>query len=134
LRQRAVWARIALGIVLAANLSAAIPYVIDPAAYASAFELSGAPGAAMVRGLGVLFLMWNVTYLPVIRDPFGQQPLFIVILAQQMIGLAGETWILASLPPGHAPLVASGLRFIAFDAAGLGLLVAAFLGTIRSSR
>ena len=134
MRQRAVWARIALGIVLAANLSAAIPYVIDPAAYASAFELSGAPGAAMVRGLGILFLMWNVTYLPVIIDPLRQRTLFAVVLAQQVIGLAGEIWILASLPPGHAPLAASGLRFIAFDAAGLGLLVTAFWRTIQSSR
>ncbi len=129
MRQRGGWARMALGLVLAANLSAAIPYVLDPAAYASAFELGGAPGAAMVRGLGILFLMWNVTYLPVIVDPFRQRALFGIVLAQQVIGLAGESWILASLPPGHAVLAASGLRFLAFDTAGLMLLLAAFLGT-----
>lgn len=129
MRQPGGWARMALGLVLAANLSAAIPYVLDPAAYASAFELGGAPGAAMVRGLGILFLMWNVTYLPVIVDPVRQRTVFGIVLAQQVIGLAGESWILASLPPGHAVLAASGLRFLAFDTAGLMLLLAAFLGT-----
>lgn len=133
MRQRAVWARIALGLVLAANLSAAIPYVLDPAAYAGAFELSGAPGAAMVRGLGILFLMWNVTYLPVIVDPLRERTVFGIVLAQQVIGLAGESWILASLPPGHAVLAASGLRFIVFDSAGLVLLLAAFLGTRQTA-
>jgi hypothetical protein len=130
---RARWARIGLGIVLAANLSAAIPYVLDPAAYAGAFELGGAPGAAMVRGIGILFLMWNATYLPVIVDPLRQRTLFVIVLAQQVIGLAGESWILASLPPGHAALAASGLRFIAFDGAGLVLLLAAFLGTRQTA-
>jgi hypothetical protein len=131
MRQRAGWARIGLGLVLAANLSAAIPYVIDPAAYASAFELNGVTGAAMVRGLGILFLMWSVTYLPVIVDPLRQRTLFVIVLAQQVIGLAGEIWILASLPPGHAALAASGLRFVVFDSTGLGLLLAAFLWTRR---
>lgn len=120
-----------MGLVLGSNLTAAIPFVIDPAAFAGAFELSGAPGAAMVRGLGILFLMWNVTYLPVIVDPFRQRTLFVVVLAQQVIGLAGETWILASLPPGHAVLAASGLRFVVFDSTGLVLLLAAFLWTRR---
>jgi hypothetical protein len=120
------WSRIALGLVLSANLSAAIPYLIDPAAYAGAFELSGVPGAAMVRGLGILFLMWNVTYLPVIADPLRQRTLFGIVLIQQVIGLAGELWILASLPPGHAALAASGQRFVIFDVIGLALLGLAF--------
>jgi hypothetical protein len=112
----------ALGLVLTANLSAAIPYLIDPATYAGAFELDGLPGAAMVRGLGILFLMWNVTYLPVIVDPLRQRTLFAVVLAQQVVGLAGEIWILGSLPSGHAVLVASGQRFVVFDSVGLVLL------------
>jgi hypothetical protein len=129
--QHVGWARMALGLVLAANLSAAIPFVIDPAASAGAFELSGAPGAAMVRGIGILFLMWNVTYLPVIVDPLRQRTLFVIVLAQQVIGLAGEAWILASLSPAHAALAASGLRFVVFDSTGLVLLLAVFLWTRR---
>jgi hypothetical protein len=85
----------------------------------------------MVRALGILFLMWNVTYLPVLVDPLRQRTLFVVVLVQQVIGLSGEIWILASLPPGHAALAASGLRFVVFDSTGLGLLLAAFLWTRR---
>ena len=127
-------ARVALALVLASNLSAAIPYLVDPATYAGAFELGGPAGAAMVRGLGVLFVMWSAAYLPLIVHPGQHRALFGVILAQQVLGLAGETWILASLPPGHAALVASGLRFIAFDGTGLALLVLAIALTWRRSR
>lgn len=128
-----MWARLAVGLVLVANLTAAIPYLIDPAAYAGAFELDGVPGAAMVRGLGILFLMWNVTYLPVVFDPLRQRTLFVVVLVQQVIGLAGEIWIVASLPSAHATLAAAGLNFIVFDGAGLAVLVLAFAITRRST-
>lgn len=123
-----VWvARVAVALVLASNLSAAIPYLLDPDRYAAAFELNGVAGAAMVRGLGVLFVMWSVAYLPLIAHPGRHSVLFGVILAQQVLGLAGESWILATLPQGHAALAASGMRFIAFDGAGLVLLVLAFV-------
>ena len=123
-----LWAaRIAVALVLAANLSAAIPYVLNPERFAAAFELGGVAGAAMVRGIGVLFLMWCVAYVPVVADPDHHPVLFGVILVQQVIGLAGEGWIVASLPAGHAVLAATGLRFMAFDGAGLALLVLAFM-------
>jgi hypothetical protein len=123
-----VWAaRVAVALVLVSNLSAAIPYLLDPDRYAAAFELNGVAGAAMVRGLGVLFVMWSAAYLPLIAHPDRHPALFGVVLAQQVLGLAGETWILATLPPGHAALVASGRRFIAFDGAGLALLCLAFV-------
>lgn len=125
---RRVWAaRVAVGLVLVSNLSAAIPYLLHPDRYAAAVELTGEAGAAMVRGLGVLFVMWSVAYLPLIAHPDRHPVLFGVILAQQVLGLAGETWILAMLPPGHTALAASGLRFIAFDGAGLALLCLAFV-------
>jgi len=121
-----VWAaRVAVGLVLVSNLSAAIPYLLHPDRYAAAFELTGVAGAAMVLGLGILFVMWSAAYLPLIAHPDRHRVLFGVILAQQIVGLVGETWILASLPPGHAALMASGLRFIAFDAAGLVVLLLA---------
>lgn len=123
-----LWAaRIAVALVLAANLSAAVPYVLSPGRYAAAFELSGVAGAAMVRGLGVLFLMWCAAYVPVIACPDRHPALFGVILVQQVIGLAGEGWIAASLPPGHAALSATGLRYMTFDGVGLALLVLAFM-------
>ena len=52
--------------------------------------------------------------------------LYVVVLVQQAIGLVGETAILLGLPGGHKMLAASILRFIAFDAAGLVLMAAAF--------
>ena len=124
-------ARIAVTIVLIGNLSAAIPYVVTPGTYASAFELDGVAGAAMVRGVGILFLMWCAAYLPVIARPDRHPGLLGVILAQQLIGLVGESWIMASLPVGHAALSATGLRYIAFDGAGLALLLLAFALTWR---
>lgn len=127
-----LWAaRIAVTLVLIGNLSAAIPYVVTPGTYASAFELDGVAGAAMVRGVGILFLMWCAAYLPAIARPDRHPALLGVILAQQLIGLVGESWILASLPDGHAVLSATGLRYIAFDGAGLALLVLAFALTWR---
>jgi len=129
---RAWSARIVVSLVLVANLSAAIPYLVNPAAYTAGFELRGLAGAAMVRGLAVLFLMWNATFLPVILEPVRQRTLFGVILSQQVIGLVGEIWILGSLPSGHAALTATGLNFIVFDGVGLALLVFAFALTRRS--
>ena len=123
-RQRA--ARAAVALVLIANLSASVPYLIAPGAYAAAFELEGAAGAVMVRAIGVLFLMWCVAYVPVVARPDRHPALFGVILVQQTIGLIGESWILASLPPSHAALSATGLRYIVFDGTGLALLVLAF--------
>lgn len=49
-----------------------------------------------------------------------------IVLVQQAIGLAGESWLRFGLPAGHAALSASIERFILFDAAGLVLMAAAF--------
>jgi hypothetical protein len=123
-----LWAaRIAVTLVMIANLSAAIPYALDPDRYATAFELGGVVGAAMVRGIGILFLMWCVAYVPVIAYPDRHPALFGVILVQQVIGLAGEAWIATSLPPGHDVLSATGLRFMVFDGVGLALLILTFM-------
>lgn len=119
-------ARIAVALVFALNVQCAVSFVLWPGAYASGFELEGVPGAAAVRGLGVAFLMWNATYPAVIANPRRFRALYAVVLVQQAVGLAGESWILLSLPAGHAALAASIVRFIAFDAAGLVLMAAAF--------
>ncbi|MGL5173373.1 MAG: hypothetical protein ACRC75_05920, partial [Olsenella sp.] len=51
-------ARIAVGAVFVMNVWCALDFVIDPGAYAPAYELSGVAGQAAVQGLGVAFLMW----------------------------------------------------------------------------
>lgn len=130
-----VWlARLVVGIVFALNLSAALPFILWPDQYAPGFEVSGVPGRALVRGMGILFLMWNATYPPVILRPDRQRTLYAVILVQQVIGLVGETWMWIGLPAGHAVLSATGLRFITFDAAGLAGMSLLFWLLVRTSR
>ena len=124
-------ARAALTAVLLANLSAAIPYVARPAGYVTAYELTGAPGEVVVRGLGILFLMWAVPFIPAILQPVRNRVAFTCVLAMQVIGLAGESLMMATLPPGHDALSATGWRFIAFDGAGLALLSLGYLVTQR---
>ena len=124
----AAWAvRLAFAFVFAANVQCALSFVLQPAAFAPAYELSGVAGSVAVQGLGVAFLMWNATYPAVIASPHRFRPLSIVVLVQQAIGLVGESWIRLSLPDGHTVLAANIERFIAFDAFGL-VLMAATLG------
>ena len=124
-----VWfARAALGSVLALNIECALAFILWPEQYAGAFELNGLPGKLAVQSLGILFLMWNVTYPPVLLTPRAQKTLFAVILAQQLIGLAGETWLLLQLPAGHPALWQTGQRFILFDGIGFLLMGTAYLG------
>ena len=67
---RSYLARIMIGLVTAWNLLAAVTFILWPASYVSAYELSGVPGETAVRGVGVLFLMWNVS-----RCALGSRPL-----------------------------------------------------------
>jgi hypothetical protein len=129
---RQLWAaRLLVGCVTAWNLQAALAFLFAPALYAPSFELSGAAGQAAVRGIAVLFIMWNVPYLLAAWHPRR----FLLSLKEaalmQAVGLLGETSILLSLESGHAVLHASILRFIIFDAGGLVLLLLA-LWTIAS--
>jgi len=133
-RQRwIVWAaRAAVTVVCVSNLSAAIPFVLKPEAYAPGFEASGYGGAALVRALGLAFVMWQVAFAPVIWNP-RLRACFLVILGMQVVGLAGETWAVLTMPAGHDALRATAQRFIAFDAAGLVLLTLAYLAVWISS-
>jgi hypothetical protein len=119
-RQLLLWlTRLVISIVFFFNVTCALAFIAWPDRYAPAFELAGVPGRVMVRGIGILFLMWNATYPPVLVRPGQNRALFAVLLIQQAIGLAGETWMWATLPSGHDALWTTGLRFIAFDGAGL---------------
>ena len=124
-------ARSIILLVLLSNLSAALPFLWQPARYAPAFELEGVVGKTLVRSIGLLFLMWIVPYLPAAWNPVEQRSCLLVILVQQMIGLVGESWLWWQLPPGHAALRATGTRFILFDAVGLLLLLIAWYVSAR---
>ena len=117
--------RIAFALVFIINVQCALQFVIWPQSFMGAYELSGAAGAAAVQGIGVAFLMWNATYPAFIAKPDRFKVLGWVIVAQQAIGLIGESLILATLAAGHDLLAASILRFIAFDAAGLVIMLIA---------
>jgi hypothetical protein len=119
-------ARALIFTVIAWNLQAAFVFLLSPEAFAPGFELSGVPGTAAMRGIAVLFLMWNVPYLVAGWHPQKHNLALKEALAMQSIGLLGESWVFMSLTAEHALLQSSILRFIAFDAAGLALLSLAF--------
>ncbi len=120
--------------VFAWNVQCAVAFLCSPAGYAAGFELSGVPGEGMVRGMGVLFLMWNVPYAVALWHPLRHRISLYEALAMQAIGLLGESLIYLSLPHAHALARGSVARFIAFDAAGLLLLTAAAWLARRSTR
>ena len=126
---RAWFARAVVGAVFVVNIWCALAFILDPDAYVGGFELVGVPGRIAVQSFGILFLMWNATYPPVIWDPARHRLLFVVVLAQQAIGVIGEVALWATLPAGHDTLLATGLRFLRFDAAGLLLMAVAFVLT-----
>lgn len=123
----ATWfARIAFAAVFVVNVQCALSFVLAPGDFAGAYELEGVAGEAAVQGIGIAFLMWNATYPAFIAAPQRFCVLGWVILAQQAIGLVGESLLLANLPAGHGVLAASIMRFVVFDGAGLVLMGIAF--------
>ncbi|MEG0302284.1 hypothetical protein [Gordonibacter sp.] len=132
----AIAARVAVAAVFVVNVQCALSFVLQPAAFAGSFELTGAgiAGETAVRGLGVAFLMWNATYPAVIASPRRFRALYVVVLVQQAIGLVGESMIRLGLPAGHADLAASIDQFVAFDAAGLVLMAGTFAALLVADR
>ena len=127
-KTRLTFARILIAAVLFFNLQCAALFILHGERYAPSFELQGEPGAALIRGLGLLFLMWNIPYMFALWHPLRKRVSLIEACLMQAIGVVGETLLLFSLPAGHAAIVASTTRFIYFDASGLvGLLIAFFL-------
>ena len=123
-----LWAaRFLIAAVIGWNLQVAYVFLFSPEAFIASFELSGLPGEAAVRGMAVLFMMWNIPYLVALWHPRRYRVSLYEAIAMQTVGLLGESFILSTLGTGHALLHTSITRFIAFDAAGLVLLLAAFL-------
>ena len=125
-------ARGLIGVVIFFNLQAALVFLLWPQNYISAFELEGVIGEAMRRGLGVLFLMWNVPYAMALWNPIRHRVSLYEALAMQTLGLVGESLIFATLPEIHSLVRGSIMRFIAFDAIGLILLIGAAWITRKS--
>lgn len=129
----ATWAvRACFAFVFVVNVQCALGFTLMPEAYMGAYELAGVPGRVAAQGIGVAFLMWNCTYPLVIWKPQRHTTLAGVVLAQQVVGLIGESAIRATLPAGHDLLASSIDLFIAFDAVGLllmGVSLAVFLFT-----
>ena len=95
--------------------------------------MTGAAGEAAVRGMGVLFLMWNVPYAVALWHPVRHRVSLYEAVAMQGIGVAGETLIWLSLPAAMVVARTSIGRFILFDAAGLALLALALLLSRRQT-
>ncbi len=128
-RLRLWMARLLIGAVFFFNVQCAIAFLWQPALYAPTFEIGGVPGEGMLRGMGVLFLMWNVPYAFALAHPARRRISLIEAVIMQGVGLLGESLILLALPAGHAELVRSVTRFIVFDGGGLLLLLLALLLT-----
>lgn len=123
-----IWiSRLLIFIVTAWNIQAALLFIISPSILVGAYELSGVAGEAAIRGVGVLFLMWNVPYLFAVFHPVRYRLALVFALLMQLTGLIGESYILSTLPIEHAILRTSILRFIAFDGIGLVLLFIAWM-------
>ncbi len=105
-----------------------------PADYAPGFELSGVPGSAVIQGMGLLFLMWNIPYLFALVNPLKHFVSLIEAVIMQAVGVVGETILLLVLKGEHPLIKASVLRFILFDGAGLILLIIALLLVLRVKR
>jgi hypothetical protein len=130
-RARKITGQILIGLVLFFNLQSAVEFLLHPWRYLASFELAGTSGETMIRSLAILFLMWNVPYVVALWNPVRNRTSLIEALVMQLIGLVGESVLLYQLPEGHANLVNTGLRFIAFDAFGLLCLLTALLLTGR---
>ncbi|MDE8703498.1 hypothetical protein PZH32_11075 [Adlercreutzia equolifaciens] len=123
----ATWiARLCFAFVFVVNVQCALGFALTPEAYMGAYELAGVPGRVAAQGIGIAFLMWNCTYPAFIAAPRRFTALGVVILAQQVVGLIGESLIRATLPAGHELLASSINLFITFDAVGLILMGASF--------
>jgi hypothetical protein len=126
-------ARLLIAVVVAWNLECALVFLLNPGSYAPAFELTGIPGLAAVRGFAVLFVMWNIPYLVAVWNPQRHRLSLWEALAMQVVGVIGESLILISIPLEYSTLHASLLRFIAFDASGVIALVwAVLLGRVNN--
>jgi hypothetical protein len=122
-----VWiARGLIGLVFFFNIQCAILFLAYPKSYAPGFELTGEAGSAMMRGIGLLLIMWNVPYAVAFWQPDRHFLSLVESTLMQAIGFIGESLLLLNLPLGHAAIQFSVQRFIFFDGWGFIALLIAF--------
>lgn len=130
-----IWlARLLIGAVLMVNVQSAVVFLARPESFLAAFELSGNSGVAAIRGIAILFLMWNVPYVVALINPVVYRISLYEALLMQAIGVVGETLIRSSLPAEYTVLRDSIFRFILFDTGGLVALIIAAIVTISIRR
>lgn len=120
-----------IGLVFFFNIQCAVLFLSYPQAYIAGFEVNGDPGNALIRGIGLLFLMWNVPYAVALYHPYRHVVSLIEACIMQAVGVFGESILLFSLPTGHPVIQATVDRFIYFDGGGLILLLSALGIVIR---
>ena len=126
--------RFLIGLVTFFNLDAAFAFLFYPQNFSGGFELSGDAGNAVIQGMGLLFLMWNIPYLVALINPFRYKVSLIEAVIMQAIGVIGETILLLILKGEHPLIKASVLRFILFDGGGLIFLGAALFLVLRKQK
>jgi hypothetical protein len=124
-----VWAaRVLIGLVMIFNIQCAVVFLAWPDKFAPGFQLSGDVGTGVVRGFGLLFLMWNVPYVFACYHPTRNKISLFEAVVMQTIGLAGEILLLVTFPNGNDGLAETISRFIIFDSFGLlALCLAAWI-------
>ena len=123
--------RLLVGAVLLMNFQAALVFIWFPGQFAPGFGLEGPVGDGMMRGMGILFLMWTVPYWVAVSHPARHRLSLYEAIAMQAIGLLGESLLLSTFLRGaphnlvNLAIQAALLRFIIFDGGGLLALITA---------
>jgi len=110
--------QVLIGLVVFFNLQSAIGLIAAPQEYAPGFELEGIMGEGIIRGIGLLFIMWNVPYMVALINPARYRISLYESVVMQSIALVGEILLLQTIPMIHTTIHASVNRFILFDGAG----------------
>jgi len=114
-----IWiARFLIGLVVFFNLESATAFLLHPGTYTTAYQLTGIPGEAAIRGFAILFCMWNIPYLFALWHPLKYRISVWESILMQGTGLLGESWLVSQIPIKYAQLRSSIYRFILFDGAG----------------
>lgn len=123
-----VWvSRSIIAIVFGMNILCALFFILTPERYTSAFELSVGTGGVIVRGMGILFLMWNVPYFVAMLHPLKHRLSLIEACVMQFFGAGGEIILLLGMINTQSRQRITLERFAIFDGLGLLLLLVSLL-------